>query len=340
MERRRFLAGSIGLGLGLTIPGIQHQALSDDKISTLPTGLSKVVTVHDPAVLSEDSVNQDCLLAMLDQAVTTLADVADPVDAWKKVIGAGNPSRVVKAKVAIKVNALAGQRMSTHPELAMAVAQRLLDAGVLDGNVLIWDRSDDELKVAGYTIRRAARVLVYGSDYIGYSGLLRMHRSIGSRFTRILTDWATDLINIPVLKDHGIVGVTLGMKNWYGAVHNPFKYHPNCGDPYVADLSHFPLIGDKLRLVIVDAIQAQYHGGPPYHPQWAWSENALMVSSDPVAIDHVGWEMIEAKRRENGMPTLAEEKREPKYIYTAGNLGLGTADLNLINHVEIQPEGM
>jgi uncharacterized protein (DUF362 family) len=336
MNRRRFLANSIGLGLGLTVPGLRHRALGDT--NPLSSGLSKVVTVRDPAVLSGGNIDQDCLMGMLDHAVCNLADVSDPVDAWKKVVAAGNPSRVIKAKVAIKVNSLAGQHMSTHPQVAMAVARRLLDAGVRDGNVLIWDRSDDELKAAGYTTRRAARVLVYGTDYVDYSGLLRMHRSIGSRFSRILTGWATDLINIPVLKDHGIVGVTLGMKNWYGAVHNPFKYHPNCGDPYIADLSHFPLIRDKLRLVVVDALRAQYHGGPPYHPQWAWSENALMLSADPVAIDRVGWDVIEAKRQENGMPTLAEEKREPKYIYTAGNLGLGTADLNLIDHVEILPE--
>lgn len=336
MDRRQFLANSIGLGLGLTVPALRHQAFGNTK--SVSTGLSKVVTVKDPAVLSGDYIDQDCLLAMLDQAVCTLADISDPVDAWKKVITAGNSSRITLAKVAIKVNSLSGQQMSTHPQVAMVVAQRLLDAGVLDGNILIWDRSDDELRTAGYTLRRAARILVYGTDYVGYSGLLRMHRSIGSRFTRILTDWATDLINIPVLKDHGIVGVTLGMKNWYGAVHNPFKYHPNCGDPYVADLSHFPLISDKLRLVVVDALRAQYHGGPPYHPQWAWSENALMVSSDPVAIDRIGWEVIEAKRRENNMPTLAEDNREPKYIFTAGNLGLGAANLNLIDYVEIQPE--
>ena len=41
------------------------------------------------------------------------------------------------------------------------------------------------------------------------------------------------------------------------------------------------------------------------------------------AVDAVGWRMIEARRREVGLPTLAAEGREPRWIATAAGLGLG-----------------
>jgi len=332
MERREFLAGTMGVGLGMALanPLLIENVLATDKVS--PT--TKVVIAHDSAVFSGDALIHDRITTIVDRAVTSLTDISDPLDAWRKVIVGDNLSRISKARVAIKVNTLSGKRMCTHPELAMVVAHRLLAAGVSQGDVLVWDRSGDELKYAGYFIERSSPIKVYGTDEVGYSSQLTSHRSIGSFFSKIVTEWATDLINIPVLKDHGIVGVTLGMKNFYGAVHNPNKYHPNTGDPYVADLSDVPMIRDKLRLVLVDGLEAQYHGGPPYQKQWAWRECSLVASNDPVAVDRVGWSMIENQRTKHGLPTLAEEKREPKYIFTAEKLGLGIADLSKITQIE------
>jgi uncharacterized protein (DUF362 family) len=334
MNRRQFITGSLGIGLGLTVVGAgtiacaDHTELSDSNL------LGKVATVRDPAVFNADELDRNRIKSMVDRAVTSLAGVRNPLEAWRWVIAPNNPNRLEEARVAVKVNTLAGKRMSTHPQLALAVAQRLLDAGVRNGNVLVWDRENSELKTAGYAIRKSGRILVYGTNVVGYSMQLMSHRSIGSFFSRIVTDWATDLINIAVLKDHGVVGLSGGMKNLYGTVHNPFKYHLNCGDPYVADLSDVPLIRDKLRLVIVDAFEAQYHGGPPYHAQWAWRDNSLMVSKDPVAIDRLGWWMVEKQRAAHGLPTLAEQDREPKYILTAANLGLGVADMDQIERVD------
>ena len=39
-----------------------------------------------------------------------------------------------------------------------------------------------------------------------------------------------------VVKDHDLAGVSAGLKNWYGVIHNPNKYHDSCCDPYVADV--------------------------------------------------------------------------------------------------------
>jgi uncharacterized protein (DUF362 family) len=145
------------------------------------------------------------------------------------------------------------------------------------------------------------------------------------------------VINLPVLKDHGIAGVTLALKSMFGAIHNPNKYHSNAGDPYVADVNMLTPIRSKLRLHICDGLNAQYEGGPSFMPQWMWPFNGLLVARDPVALDYVGWKIIEKKRAEAGMKPLSELKREPTYIATAADAahGLGTCDPARIERVEI-----
>ena len=101
------------------------------------------------------------------------------------------------------------------------------------------------------------------------------HGSAASLLSKTLTQTCDAVINLPVLKDHGIVGVTMALKNLFGAIHNPNKYHSDVGDPYVADVYMLPPIRQKVRLAICDATTAQYEGGPSYMPQWGWSYNGL-----------------------------------------------------------------
>jgi len=331
MDRRRFIAASAGFGTVLVLHALKPlSALGDRQSST-----ARVIVVRDPLALSGAELDPVRAAEMLDRGITAVTGFPKPAEAWRNIVAWDDPGRLNTARVAIKVNALAGKRMSTHPALAMALARKLLDAGVREGNILIWDRSDRELTRAGYYIDTSGPIKVMGNEHMGFSDRLYSHRSIGSRFSKVVTEWATDLINLPVLKDHGVVGVSSGMKNLYGLVHNPFKYHPNVGDPYVADLSDCPLIRNKLRLVIVDAFKAQCHGGPPYQPRWTWDEHAILMSTDPVAVDRIGWSIIENKRRLMGLPSLTEEKREPKYILTAGTLGVGEADLERIQQIDV-----
>jgi hypothetical protein len=90
-------------------------------------------------------------------------------------------------------------------------------------------------------------------------------------------------------------------------------------------------------LHICDGLNAQYEGGPSYMPQWMWPFNGLLVARDPVALDYVGWNIIEKKRAELGMKSLRELRREPRYILTAADAEhrLGICDPKRIERVEI-----
>ena len=71
----------------------------------------------------------------------------------------------------------------------------------------------------------------------------------------------------------------------FGAIHNPNKYHGSRGDPYVADLYSHPDIGGKIRMTILDALEVQPEGGPPYQADWCEDYGGLLISDDPVALE-------------------------------------------------------
>jgi len=205
--------------------------------------------------------------------------------------------------------------------------QRLQDAGVPTRNILVWDRTDRELKRAGFEINRSpSGVRVFGTND-DYDWKPREWGPNGSCFPRFLIEDVTALINVGVLKDHDLAGVSLGMKNWYGAIHNPNKCHADQCAPFIPPLSAFPLIHDRLRLTVIDGVTGQCHAGPGAAPKWAWPYKGVLASVDPVAIDAVGCGIIEDRRREVGLPSLAQDKRTPRWIADACKLGLGEADL-------------
>jgi len=289
---------------------------------------SRVVIARDPLMGPRVSPDASRVLKLLDRAMQSLCGVDAPLEAWKKIVRPGE-------MVGLKVNCLAGRGGSTSVVLCEAICERLKQAGIQD--IVIWDRSNWDLESGGFrAASRKDRVRCVGNDDTGYESDLAEYGSAGSRMSQTLTRVCDAVINVPTLKDHGIVGVTMALKNFFGAIHNPNKYHANVGDPYVADVYMLPPIRQKVRLAICDAITAQYEGGPSYMPQWTWPFNGLILSRDPVALDYTGWQIIERKRAEKGMKSLREMRREPTYIARAADPQhrLGTNDPRSIELVE------
>jgi hypothetical protein len=71
--------------------------------------------------------------------------------------------------------------------------------------------------------------------------------------------------------------------------------------------------------------------------KWTWENNSILFSTDPVAIDHVEWEIVDKKRVEMKLPKVAAsgkaaldplgregfDVRQPQHIALAGALGMG-----------------
>lgn len=269
--------------------------------------------------------------AGIDAAMAALTGAAAH-DAWSGLFAPSD-------RVAVKLNCLAGPRLSPRPELVAAIVAGIRSAGVPASAIVLFDRSSRELERAGFPIRKEGDgVRCFGTDALkggGYGADILEHRSIGSLFTRILTEHATVLVNVGVCKDHDLSGVSAGSKNLYGLIHNPNRYHADRCDPFLADLLDHPAVRSKLRLTVIDAIEAQCHGGPAYVPDFTFRPNRVLAALDPVAVDRIAWELIETERARRGMPSLAEDKREPTWIARAAGLGLGEADRSRITLKEV-----
>jgi uncharacterized protein (DUF362 family) len=303
-------------------------------------GNSRVVVARDPMLRGTGSaIDPHRLEALADRAMQALFNRDHPaaaapenaIAAWRHVAGPNDT-------VSLKVNTLGGRGISTNVELGAAICERLQQAGVKPANIVVWDRDSEEMERAGFRIIVGGdRVQCYGTDRVGYEDDLSAWGSVGSRLSKILTHSSSVLINLPVLKDHDGAGVTIALKNMYGAIHNPNKYHPNGCDPYVADLNMLPEIRSRMGIAICDATSAMYEGGPGFKPEHSWKSNSLLVSQDPVALDYTGWQMIERKRAEMGLKSLEAEKRAPRYIATAADNEhrLGHCDPGRIAVVEV-----
>lgn len=274
------------------------------------------------------TVDSAKLESMLGASIARATGDPSPLASFRRLF---RPSDVV----GIKVGTLAGPGLSPHPELVQLIAHWLTAAGVREGNIVIWDRLDNELQRAGFKLNREGKGLRCLGTNQDYDWTPREWGPGASCFAGILVNELTALINVAVLKDHDLAGVSAGLKNWYGVIHNPNKYHDSGCDPYVAHLAASPIIRDKARLTIIDGLVAQCHGGPARSPRWAWPLNSVMVSTDPVALDTIAWNMIEARRREMGLKSLAAEQREPKWIASAAQLGLGENRPDRIDLVDV-----
>lgn len=240
-------------------------------------------------------------------------------------------------RVGIKVNTIGGKALSTGPDVALPLAGWLARSGLPEKDIFVWDRTTRELRDAGYgTSAARGGIKVFGTDAagVGYETDLVSHLGIGSLFSKIQTEFATASVSLAILKDHGLAGVTAGMKNYFGAIHNPNKYHDYHCDPFVAEVFDSPPVRSKHRLSILDALVVQFHKGPSYHARWAAKFGGLVFSLDPVAADSVGWTIIERLRAAAGLPTLADEGRSPAYLATAAKMGLGRTDPATIETIE------
>ncbi len=288
----------------------------------------KVVEIHSSAI-----GNQPIRLDEARKMIAAGLDNLSPTGVgWDLLENIFEPSDIV----GIKVNALAGRQMSTSPALTMALAETIAARGIKKGNIIIWDRREAELKRAGFDIKTTGsdiRCMATDTSGVGFDSKLSVNKSIGSMFSRIQAKMISAAVNFAVLKDHSLAGLSGCLKNYYGVIHNPNKYHDNLCDPYLADLYEMDLVKGKQRLAIIDASRIQYNGGPGFIERWSATYGSVLLSLDAVAADTIAHAIVDRLRTKAGLPLLKDAGREPIHIQTAGKANAGCADMNNIEWV-------
>jgi uncharacterized protein (DUF362 family) len=296
-----------------------------------PKDKARVVIIRSASVVGAGhKIDRQKVWKMLEVGLRRLAGKQDARAALLKWV------RPVDT-VGLKVNCLAGRQMSTHLELTEALIGLLARAGLPRQSSIVFDRSDLDLRRAGYPIWVAGKdYRSMGNDRAGYERRLRVMPTGASRFSKVATHLASVLINLPILKDHGLAGVSGALKNNFGLVHNPNKFHLNGCDPHVAEVNAWDFVHRKQRLVICDALRVQVEGGPAFHAAGAVDHGALLLATDPVALDMVAWDLLEQLRRQSKLPSLEADRRKPKHILTAARKKLGVADRKRIEVIKVK----
>jgi uncharacterized protein (DUF362 family) len=244
-------------------------------------------------------------------------------DLTRKVFEAAGGIRQYVSKgdvVVIKPNISWGKSpkmaATTNPEVLQAVIELCQEAGAK--KVRIADNTIENSKFC-FSVSGAADVAkITGAELINPdSSLMREMKLQGDR----IDVWpiylpiveADKVINLPVAKDHILSSVTLGMKNWFGAIggrrgslHR--EIHPN-----IVDLAQF----FKPTVTLIDATRIMTRNGPSGgSTSDVVIKNTLILSDDPVAADG------------KAALLLGRDPRNIGHIKLAKRRGLGTYDFS------------
>ncbi len=296
------------------------------------TAKSKVVVARDAGLHGTGAqLEEKRVLALLDRAIASYTGRDNPAEAWKRVVPVGKV-------IGLKVNGLGGRGISSHQTLVMAVCERLQQAGVKPGEIIVWDRNVRDLQACGLTINTdPSRIRVYGSDVAGYEDQPESWGTAHIRLSKILTRDCAMVIRSAHSEGPRAGRCHFCHEEYVRRIDRPQSLHAGNCNPGVADLNCIPAIREKVRFTIGDAMTSVYDGGPGFRPERLWQPNALIVGEDRVAVDQIAWQMIARKRAEAGVPTLEAAGRPPHYIATAADQAhrLGTNDPARIHLMEV-----
>lgn len=327
IDRRSFLRG---IAAGATAAPLASFAVAE-------SDRSRVVVAERADVIVKGRVDRKLVKETVDALVKKLSGKANVDEAWRTFVSP-------KETVALKFNGLF-RNASTRPEVIWAVCRGLTDAGVSQEKIILFDRDRKDFDGAGlepFEDLPKIQFLAADSEW----GAELKAGSVTTRITRILTNQADAIINLPCMKDHVIAGVTLSMKNHLGSVPNARDFHREIDT--IADLNLLPPIRKKTRLALCDAIVGIFEGGPQYRgPDATWQAKSLLAATDVVALDAVGAEMIHKIQKSKGVDRRRRPQRrgrdrrgkpssdEVTHIAHAAEIGLGTADLEKIEIVKV-----
>jgi hypothetical protein len=369
--RRQFLAGGMVMNAlaGTLVSAQEPKAAAgkagaglDEKFGVPGPYPGRVIEVRDKAMIHNGVKNREAIKAALARGMKELTGSDDGVQAWRSFVEPGDV-------VGIKMNPVGNPLANSSSELMLEVIAGLESAGVKKKDMIVFERYKLEFMDAGMhkdvpdgvawdgmgTRWDPLQLDINGYDpdefvvmeLVGAGQDPKDERSRRSHLGLIVTRRVNKIVMLPLLKDHGSAGVTGALKNMsHGLVSNVNRSHStpetNVCNQFIPTVASHPIIRKKCVLHIMDAIKGVYQGGPHTkveHPEWVWENNALLFATDPVAMDHVAWRAVDAKRKEKGLAPVAAvgrmgldaaregfDIRQPQHIALAGHLGLGIFD--------------
>jgi len=303
-----------------------------------------VVSVHDGKATDAFRAQPESIRAMVECGLTNLTETTTTSDAWRSLVS-------TQDVVGIKVFSAPGPNSGTRPAVVEALVNGLISAGVPPKQIVIWDRHQTDLRLAGYyDLARRLRVKVAGAAETGYdenafydTALLgslvwgdlefgKKGAGVGRKsfVTKLLTHDITKIINVTPLLNHDQAGVCGNLYSLAtGSVDNTGRFESDAQGLATAVPEIYALtnLSDHVVLNITDALICQYEGSERGLLHYSTALNELRFSRDPVALDVLSVHELEHQREAAHAPT-----NNPKAdLYNnAALLELGTSDVKTI----------
>jgi len=209
------------------------------------------------------------------------------------------------------------QAANTNPDVVAEVVRQCWQAGAK--RVIVTDVSCNEARRCFQRSGIQAAARAEGAEVILPDPELYREVDLGGV---VLKSWpvftpfleADKIINLPIAKHHGLVGVTLGMKNWYGILGGQRNRLHQQIHQSLADLANFMLP----TVTLMDCYRILLRNGPTGgNLEDVALKKTMVASVDPVALD-----AYVAKAYWNLDP------EHLPYLEMAAARGLGTVDFD------------
>ncbi len=233
--------------------------------------------------------------------------------------GAANPL----AQIATPFARIGIQIDCTWPPVSLVLLDVLIDqlvrAGASPDNIYVFGPDDNAVFKYGLRLKpEGPGVKVTSAARAGFRGGI----------TRVVLDYCDVVINLSRLKAHRRLGMWGALANMLTACDYTTRYTVLSEPERLCEVACRLGRRGKVKLHIIDALQPAYEPAdrrPKLPPRWPYG--GIIVGTDPVACDLVGWRLLEAKRAEvAGKPNPL--KPRPDYILAAGKrYRVGQVDL-------------
>ncbi len=332
-------------------------------------GNGRVVHVHDPSATNwngsgwyGNAVNQGVVDTMVEDGLKALTGQTNWASIWNTLFtrvraGGYQPGQGIAIKVNLNnsddgCGSHSDTQIDALPQPVLAIIKGLTQASVREEDIWVYD-----VKRQIYDRFRNPIASAYpGVKFYGEGACTNVieatfgkHSSLTVQFPdpdgnlsdRQLADVlydATYLINMPILKKHGIAPVSLGFKNHFGSLdsiikggddnlHRYIEIDHTLYDPdYNPKVSIYlnPNIKDKIILTVGDGLYGAAGATQPAKNSWSTFDddapNSFFFAADPVAIDCVMCDILRAE-----WPSSITNATYD-YLFIAENAGLGICE--------------
>ncbi|HEX4263214.1 MAG TPA: DUF362 domain-containing protein [Verrucomicrobiae bacterium] len=310
---------------------------------------TRVIIVQDPLATDAFEPRPEHIETMIARGIASLTGKTNSVAAWLSLVS-------TQDTVGIKVFSEPGPNSGTRPAVVAAVIRELLHAGLPPKHIIVWDKHQIDLRLAGYfDLAKQFGVRVAGSAESGYDEKVfydtpllgnlvwgdlefgKKGEGIGRKsfVSKLVSTDMTKIINISPMMNHNEAGVFGNLFSLAtGSVDNFARFESDQGRMAraVPEIYALPALSDRVVLNITDALICQYEGEERSLLHYSAILNQLRFSRDPVALDVLSLKELDRQRSLAGAPEI---KGNRDLYENAALLELGVSDLKKIDLTEL-----